>query len=67
MDTINRFAKPHMSKTVNSNTLLSGIEDSSTDEAQPKCYVMRPQEEDEQMTMLPTKLTMLPTKLVNES
>ena len=56
-----------MSKTVDSNTLLSGIEDSSTDEAQPKCYVMHPQEEDEQMTMLPTKLTMLPTKLVNES
>ena len=67
MDTINSFAKPHMSKTVHSNTLLSGIEDSSTDEAQPKCYVMHPQEEDEQMTMLPTKLTMLPTKLVNES
>ena len=33
-----------MSKTVNSNTLLSGNEDSSTDEAQPKCYVMHPQE-----------------------
>ena len=66
MDTINSFAKPHVQDS-KFNTLLSGIEDSSTDEAQPKCYVMRPQEEDEQMTMLPTKLTMLPTKLVNES
>ena len=44
MDTINNFAKPNMSKTVNSNVLLSGIEDSSTGEAQPKCYAMHPQE-----------------------